>query len=96
VRQFDHIVGLQHEEEMKHVLTLSEIATACNEYVVRKYYPVGTWHAKANVRSVHSSFGGEKADWKSDFSEGVIIGISIEVESHDDFDEISRLRGLGQ
>jgi hypothetical protein len=71
---------------MKHVFTLSEIATACSEYVVRKYFPTSTtWDAKASIETVKmDSAKMVNADWKSDFSEGVIIGISVEVKPHDE------------
>jgi hypothetical protein len=59
---------------MKHVLTLEEIATACSEYVIKKYYPGPTlWHAKASVETV-------AVPWKSNFPEGVITCISIEIQ----------------
>jgi hypothetical protein len=69
---------------VKHVLTLEEIATACSEYVVKRHYGNGSWDSRANVETVAvdpTEIPG--ATWKSDFSEGVIIRISIEVKPHE-------------
>jgi hypothetical protein len=66
---------------MRHVLTLEEIATACSEYVVKRHYPGGAWNAKASVETVAADptkIPG--ATWKSDYQEGVITRVSIEVQ----------------
>lgn len=70
---------------MKHVLTLEEIATACSEYVVKRHYPGspdggGGWQAHASVETVKVDPAKIGATWKSNFSEGVITCVSIEVE----------------
>lgn len=72
---------------MRHTLTLEEIATACSEYVVKRHYAIGatagSWDSKASVETVKvdpTKIPG--STWQSDFSEGVIIRISIEVKPH--------------
>jgi len=71
---------------VKHVLTLEEIATACSEYVVKRHYPFSStgsnvgWQAHANVETVAVDPAKIGATWRSNFSEGVITCVSIEVE----------------
>ncbi len=71
---------------MKHVLTLKEIATACSEYVVNRHYSVDDlWDAEANIGTVKvdpTKIPG--ATWTSDFAEGVVISVSIEVKRHEE------------
>jgi hypothetical protein len=37
---------------MKHEFTQGEIATACNEYVLKHHYPAGTWVINTNVETI--------------------------------------------